>query len=138
MTRVPHPRTWSPPRPGEVFVGPDGGVGRPREVTMSEYERFLVATLGPHTRQHVLQLMARVPGLTITSARRGADRNRLVGGSPRSFHLTGRAADFTGRPEVLSYALRVARGDRVGSRCTGPEEAVIHDVGTGVHLHVAW
>jgi hypothetical protein len=30
------------------------------------------------------------------------------------------------------------RYDRLGRRCTGPEEALIHDVRSGIHLHVAW
>jgi hypothetical protein len=138
MTRTAHARVWSPPRPGEVFVEPNGGTGRPHEVTMTQHERLLVSTLGPHTREHVLVLLARCPGLTLTSARRSPDRNRRVGGSPGSFHLKGRAADFTGRPEVLEFALRLARAERVGPRCTGTEEALIHDSGTGVHLHLAW
>jgi hypothetical protein len=61
-----------------------------------------------------------------------------VGGSPNSFHLVGRAADFSALPSVLDYGLRLAQTQRISSRCTGPEEALIHDAGSGTHLHVAW
>jgi hypothetical protein len=109
-----------------------------REVTMTQHERIILAGLGPHSRAHVLSLLAQCPGLVLTSGRRTRERNDAVGGSPGSFHLQGRAADFSGRIELLEYAARVARYDRVGRRCTGPEELLIHDVRSGVHLHVAW
>jgi hypothetical protein len=62
-----------------------------------------------------------------------------VGGRPRSFHLIGRAADFTGPIEVLDQALVTARAQRITPGCTGPEEALIEDRGrANQHLHVAW
>jgi hypothetical protein len=105
---------------------------------MTERERLILAGLSPHARLHVLSLLAQCPGLTLTSGRRGADRNRAVGGSPRSFHLQGRAADFVADGQTLAFGLTIIRRDRVTPRCTGPEEAVIHDVGSGLHLHAAW
>lgn len=38
----------------------------------------------------------------------------------------------------MEAALAWVWTDRVGPGCTGPEEALIHDAGTGLHLHVAW
>lgn len=108
------------------------------EVTMTQRERLILAGLTPHTRAHVLSLLAQCPGLHLTSGRRGADRNRQVGGSARSFHLSGRAADFVSDGQTLAFGARTAWNDRVSPKCTGPEEVKIHDVGSGLHLHVAW
>lgn len=107
-------------------------------VPMTKAEMMILATLGAHTRGHVLHLMARCPGLRLTSGRRTPGRNRAVGGSPRSWHLWGRAADFIGEPEDLEEALALVKDQRITERCTGPEEALIHDAGSGTHLHVAW
>lgn len=108
------------------------------DVPMSQASALILATLGPHTRDHVLTLLRACPGLTLTSGRRSHQRNRAVGGSPRSFHLDGRAADFTGTEAALQAGADAARQQRLGRRCTGPEEVLVHDVGTGRHLHVAW
>src|SRR4051812_8276042 len=87
-----------------------------------------------HTRLHVERLMAAVPGLRITSGRRSVERNRAVGGVPRSWHLRGRAADFVGSPSTLARAARVAKIQRVSPHCTGPGEVIAESD----HLHIAW
>jgi hypothetical protein len=46
--------------------------------------------------------------------------------------------DFIGIVPLLDKALATARAQRISARCTGPEEALIHDSGSGLHLHVAW
>jgi uncharacterized protein YcbK (DUF882 family) len=81
-----------------------------------------------------MQLLARVPGLTLTSGRRTPERNRAVGGSPSSWHLRGRAVDFGGSRSDIRKAAGQARILRLGPLCTGPEE-VIDEVD---HLHCAW
>ena len=61
-----------------------------------------------------------------------------MGGRTGSLHLEGRAGDFVGSYQDLQAGLRHAKAQRVTPRCTGPEEAVIHDAGSGLHLHAAW
>lgn len=99
----------------------------------------LLRSLHPHTYAHAVQLLAEVPGLRVSSGRRTPERNREVGGSRRSFHLSGRAVDFTGTPMALRTGARLAWRLRVGQRCTGPEEVLLEDMGyPNQHLHVAW
>ena len=90
--------------------------------------------LTPHARLHARRLLAQHPDLTVTSAKRSAERNRAVGGVPSSFHLQGRAIDLAGSRASLRAAARTARLQRVTPRCTGPEEVIDE----GDHLHIAW
>lgn len=66
-------------------------------------------------------------------------RNKVVGGSPTSFHLRGRGVDFTGPEWDLVRAAGSAWALRMGPRCTGAEEVLLEDLGkANQHLHVAW
>jgi uncharacterized protein YcbK (DUF882 family) len=99
----------------------------------------LLHMLTPHARRHAFQLLAEEPGLRVSSTRRTAARNRQVGGSPTSFHLRGRAVDFTADAYTLTRAAGLAWALRAGPRCTGPEEVLLEDLGKrNQHLHVAW
>lgn len=101
---------------------------------LSSREMSILADMEPHARGHAMQLLARVPGLHLTSGRRTPAGNRRVGGSPRSWHLRGRAADFAGTRDQIREGARQARVLRLGASCTGPEEVLDE----GDHLHVAW
>lgn len=100
----------------------------------SPNEQAILRGLEPHARLHAICLLAAVPDLTLASGRRSVERNRAVGGVPRSYHLKGRAGDFAGSRVAISTALRFARAQRVSPGCTGPEEVLDE----GDHLHVAW
>lgn len=73
---------------------------------------------------HLLNLY---PDLYVTSGRRTVARNRLVGGSPTSWHLKGRAVDLVGSARSLSIA-------RAHARATGAVEVLDESD----HTHVAW
>jgi hypothetical protein len=46
---------------------------------------------------------------------------------------------MVGEASALEAASRHVAGDRIGTRCTGPEEVVWERRGQrGEHLHVAW
>lgn len=69
--------------------------------------------------------------LRVTGGHRTSERNRAVGGVANSNHLTGRAADFVGTRANMEAAKRYAES-------RGAREALIHDAGSGTHLHLAW
>jgi uncharacterized protein YcbK (DUF882 family) len=107
--------------------------------TRTAREASILAGLTPHTRAHALQLLGERPLLQVSSGRRTALRNKQVGGSPTSWHLQGRAVDFTGDRWDLTRAAGLAWALRVGHHCTGPEEVLLEDLGLpNQHLHVAW
>lgn len=70
-------------------------------------------------------------GLRLTSGYRTSTQNSSVGGSPNSYHLSGRAADFVGTQAQMQAAQQWAQAN-------GAREALIHNAGSGTHLHVAW
>lgn len=69
--------------------------------------------------------------LRVSGGHRTEERNREVGGVPNSNHLTGRAADFVGSPAAMQAGAAWARAN-------GAREAIVHNAGSGTHLHVAW
>lgn len=63
----------------------------------------------------------------MTSGRRTAEGNKLVGGVSNSSHLTGRAADYWGSD--LNAVLKEVRG------LPGHKKSFIHNAGSGSHVH---
>lgn len=105
----------------------------------SSRELAILRSLAPHTRAHALLLLGVHPGLTLTSGRRTPLGNRRAGGSPRSWHLAGRAIDATGPLPLLQDAARTAWQQRLSTTCTGPEEVLLEDSGLpNQHVHLAW
>lgn len=76
-------------------------------------------------------LVTAFPRCRVTSGRRSVQENRAAGGMANSHHLTGRAVDLVGPPGYLEAVLDYVR-------TLSPAEALIHDAGSGRHLHVAW
>lgn len=109
----------------------------PSQQVIENYAR--IWGLGLHTARHLAFLLARHPGLVVTSGRRTAAENRRVGGVPDSFHLRGRAVDMVAPLPVLLDAAETAKEMRVSRTCTGPEEVLLEYPRTRrQHLHVAW
>lgn len=69
-------------------------------------------------------------GLRISSAKRTPERNRAVGGAPRSYHLSGEAFDVTGDPAKLD-----AFYNKLMDKYGGELAEVIREKD---HVHVAW
>lgn len=81
-------------------------------------------------------MLNEVGGLRVTSAWRSwAVQLRLVarlkGASKRSAHPLGWCVDFVGTRAKMEEGRRFARG-------AGARQALIHDAGSGLHLHVDW
>ncbi len=76
-------------------------------------------------------------GLRISSGYRDPAHNREVGGVPNSYHTQmdrygqSRAYDFVGSPQAMAQAIAAARA-------AGAVEAMIHNVGSGNHAHIAY
>jgi len=79
----------------------------------------------------VRALHEKFPGLQLTSGYRSPSQNAAANGSPTSYHLEGRAADFVGSESDMQAAANWARAN-------GAVEVLMHNAGSGRHLHVAW
>lgn len=68
-----------------------------------------------------------IPGEQVTSTLRSPARNRAVGGTPNSFHLSGRARDSVPPPgmSMAEYARRL--------QALNPDMEVINE---GDHVHI--
>lgn len=77
------------------------------------------------------QIQQRFPGLRFSSGYRDPVHNARVGGVPNSWHLKGRALDFSGSAKDMRNAAAWARQN-------GAREVLVHNAGSGTHLHVAW
>ena len=85
--------------------------------------------IGALIEEHALDF---VPAAMVTSRQRSVERNRAVGGNPRSFHLTGDARDFV-PPKGMSLT---QLGNTLKKRL-GPGYDVIYNTkGHFDHVHV--
>lgn len=120
--------TESPSTITDAYYSPDG------TSNISSFSGNLVNVDGHLFDQSIVSqvnYIARTYNLRISGGHRTAARNSAVGGVPNSLHLTGRAADFVGSSQDMRAALSWARAN-------GAREALIHDAGSGTHLHVGW
>ena len=67
---------------------------------------------------------------TVTSIHRTVERNRLVGGVPNSYHLTGRAIDVARRPGVTH--------DQIATALRRAGYNLIESLDEGDHSHFAF
>ena len=95
------------------------------------------APSGKGVGRHFDELERLFPGLRFTSGYRSPERNAAVGGVPNSWHTRlddlghARAQDYVGTSADMKAGAAWAR--------TQPsQEVLIHDVGSGLHLHVAF
>lgn len=127
--------------PGTPMPKPDIAVPRPAAPAAAPAP---TATKGPSGRlvswggyqfdESVLPRMQELAGrfgLRVSSGYRDPDRNRRAGGVPNSNHLTGRAGDFVGSAKAMHEAAAWARAN-------GAREVLVHNAGSGMHLHVSW
>lgn len=70
-------------------------------------------------------------GLRFSGGYRDPARNAAVNGVPGSHHLTGMAMDWSGTQAQMQQGAAWARAN-------GAREVLIHNAGSGLHLHVAW
>jgi hypothetical protein len=86
---------------------------------------------------HWQQLRSQFPGLQETSGYRDPQHNAEVGGVPNSYHTqlddegNSRAYDFVGSAADMQAAAAWAKQN-------GATEVLIHNAGSGQHLHIAW
>lgn len=83
--------------------------------------------------RQVKNQIAKKTGLKVTSTFRDPKHNAAVGGVPNSYHTRGskknpKAADFVGTRKQMERGAAIARKAGLS--------ALIHDAGSGVHLHI--
>ena len=93
--------------------------------------KLVQSLFGP--RQQAADIIAKKFGLSVSSSYRTPQHNAEVGGVPNSYHTKGLAFDFVGSSSAMSAARAWASRH--------PEmfkEVLVHDVGSGLHLHLAF
>lgn len=113
----------------------------PRQVSSIPFGGSLPGPLagvsGGNGGSHWDRLRSQFPGLTETSGYRTPEHNAEVGGVPNSYHTqldehgNSRAYDFVGSAADMQNGADWARQN-------GATEVLVHNVGSGQHLHVAW
>lgn len=112
---VVEPDTWSGPVSGERHAAGMPGWGG----------------LKPDVQGYASAVLTEFPGLRFTSGHRDPVHNARVGGVPNSAHITGRAADFVGTARQMYDAAAWAK-------LHGARHVLVHNAGSGMHLHIEW
>lgn len=92
---------------------------------------FGSVTIDSGIEQQANDLVSQFPSLKPSSGFRDAQTNKREKGVDRSWHLKGRAVDFKGPLKDLYQAAAAAKQ-------AGAAEALVHNAGDGMILHVAW
>lgn len=122
------------PEPPDVSAGDPrvggmaGGIARGGPNGLVDYRGVKI---NGRTLKQVESLAGQFPGLRPTSGYRDPQHNARVGGVKNSHHLGGDATDWVGSAKDM-YAAK-AWAEQHGAR-----EVLVHNVGSGQHLHVAW
>lgn len=84
-------------------------------------------------RLHTAQVIARQFHLKLTGGYRTKEHNAAVNGVPDSLHIDGLGFDFVGASSDMARAMQWAKNQpKVFS------EVLIHDAGSGIHLHLGF
>lgn len=150
-------------RPQGVGLGPNGNMSRPQFTSTDDYVNQLKMMGGPpgggysnfgapaqvqatpqtglvnfqgrqidaSVLRYANDIARMFPQLRFSSGYRDPAHNQRVNGSPTSWHLKGRALDWSGPAQYMQAAKQWALQN-------GAREAMIHNAGSGTHLHVAW
>lgn len=120
------------PRPPEPFGDSadtfSGGVGGPRART-GKLVDFRGYQFDEGFAPFVSAMASKFPGLRVSSGYRSPAQNKAVNGVTNSLHLTGQAADMSGSAADMQAAAGWAKSQ--GYR------VLIHNAGSGMHLHVS-
>lgn len=77
------------------------------------------------------QLVSKFGGLRVSGGHRTPERNVAVNGVKNSRHLAGKGADFVADAKTMQQAAAWAKQQ-------GIPEVLIHNAGSGQHLHLGW
>lgn len=125
MPVEPNPVSAGPMVGGGGLAGPMGVVGPNGLIDWRGIK------INGRTLPYVNALAKQFSGLRPTSGWRDPQHNRRVGGVPNSHHLDGSASDWVGSAREMHDA-------KLWAERNGAREVLVHNVGSGMHLHVAW
>lgn len=114
-------------RRGQQGGAPARGAAPPRKGLMDWNGRKIDSSV----LRYANEISRQFPKLRFSSGYRDPAANARANGVPNSFHLSGRALDFSGSSRDMQNA-------KVWAERNGAREALIHNAGSGTHLHVAW
>lgn len=87
--------------------------------------------LRPPAIWYTTRLINEVGGLRVTSGWRSLLENTRAHGARHSGHLLGWCTDLVGTPDAMARGRQLALS-------WGARQVLIHDAGSGLHLHCDW